>query len=54
MRLFVGMTLGGLFMIVSRAVQKFASVYDLPPPLTMTVPILLLVLAAVVVLRRSV
>jgi lipopolysaccharide export system permease protein len=53
-RLFFGMTLGGLFMIVSRTVQKFGSVYDLPPVLTIGAPILLLALAAVVVLRRSV
>jgi lipopolysaccharide export system permease protein len=53
-RLFFGMTLGGLFMIVSRAVQKFGSVYDLPSPLTISVPILLLALAAILFLRRSV
>jgi len=53
-RLFFGMTLGGLFMIVSRAVQKFGSVYDLPPPLTISVPIIVLALAAIVILRRSV
>jgi lipopolysaccharide export LptBFGC system permease protein LptF len=48
------MTLGGLFMIVSRAVQKFGTVYELPPALSISVPILLLVLAAIVILRRSV
>ena len=53
-RLFFGMTLGGLFMIVSRAVQKFGSVYELPQFLIMSVPILLLVIAAIVILRRSV
>jgi lipopolysaccharide export system permease protein len=53
-RLFFGMTLGGLFMIVSRAVQKFGTVYELPPALSISVPILALVLAAVVILRRSV
>ena len=53
-RLFFGMTLGGLFMIVSRAVQKFGTVYELPPILSISVPILLLVLAATVILRRSV
>jgi lipopolysaccharide export system permease protein len=53
-RLFFGMTLGGLFMIVSRAVQKFGTVYELPPILSISVPILVLVLAATVILRRSV
>ncbi len=53
-RLFFGMTLGGLFMIVSRALQKFGSVYDLPPPLTISVPILILAVAAILILRRSV
>lgn len=54
LRLFVGMTVGGLFMIVSRAFQKVTSVYDLPPLLTMSIPILLLGIGAVIVLRRSV
>lgn len=53
-RLFFGMTLGGLFMIVSRAVQKFGSVYELPPAIMISIPIVLLVLAAVLILRRSV
>lgn len=53
-RLFFGMTLGGLFMIVSRALQKFGTVYELPPALSISVPILVLVIVATVVLRRSV
>jgi lipopolysaccharide export system permease protein len=53
-RLFYGMTLGGLFMILSRALQKLGSVYDIPSPLTIAVPILLLAVGAVVVLRRTV
>jgi lipopolysaccharide export system permease protein len=53
-RLFFGMTLGGLFMIISRALQKLGSVFDLPSPLTIGVPILLLAVGAVVVLRRTV
>jgi lipopolysaccharide export system permease protein len=53
-RLFFGMTLGGLFMIISRAVQKFGTVYELPPILSISVPILVLVLVATVILRRSV
>ena len=53
-RLFTGMMVGGVFMIVNRAFQKMSSVYDLSPLLTMSVPLLLLGLGAVVVLRRSV
>jgi len=53
-RLFFGMTLGGLFMIVSRAAQKFGMVYELSPMLTISLPILVLVIAATVILRRSV
>jgi lipopolysaccharide export system permease protein len=53
-RLFFGMTVGGVFIIVSRGVQKFGSVYELPSPLTISVPILLLAITAVLVLRRSV
>jgi len=53
-RLFFGMALGGIFMIVNRAVQKFGSVYDLPALLTIVLPSLLLALAAILILRRSV
>jgi lipopolysaccharide export system permease protein len=53
-RLFFGMALGGLFMIVNRAVQKFGSVYDLPPVLTVVLPPLLLAIVAILILRRSV
>ena len=53
-RLFFGMTLGGVFMIVSRAFQKVSSVYDLSPLLTMSIPILLLAIGAIFVLKRSV
>ena len=53
-RLFFGMCVGGVFMIVSRALQKVASVYDFSPLLTMSVPILFLGIGAGLVLRRSV
>ena len=53
-RLFSGMILGGLFMIVSRAVQSFGSVYGFSPLLTYALPTLLLGVGAVLVLRRSV
>jgi lipopolysaccharide export LptBFGC system permease protein LptF len=35
-------------------VQKFGAVYDLPPLLTIAGPVLVLALAAILVLRRSV
>jgi lipopolysaccharide export system permease protein len=53
-RLFFGMSLGGLFMIVSRGVQKFGGAYDLPPPLTVSIPVVILAAAAILILRRSV
>ena len=53
-RLFFGMSLGGLFVIVSRGIQKFGGAYDLPAPLTVSIPIVVLVLAAILILRRSV
>ena len=53
-RLFFGMALGGMFMIVNRAVQKFGSVYDIPALLTIVLPPLLLAIAAILILRRSV
>lgn len=53
-RLFFGMILGGSFMIVSRTIQNFASVYGFSPLLAIALPILLLAFGAVVVLRRSV
>jgi len=54
LRLFIGMSVGGLFMIVNRTFLKMTSVYDLPPALMMSIPILLLAMAAVLALRRSV
>ena len=53
-RLFFGMTLGGVFMIISRAAQKFGTVYELSPLLVLSVPILVLAFLAIFVLRRSV
>lgn len=54
LRLFYGMALGGSFMVVNRAIQKFGGVYELPPSLTTSLPILLLLAGAIVALRRSV
>jgi lipopolysaccharide export system permease protein len=53
-RLFIGMSLGGLFMIVSRAMQNFGDAYGLPALLGAGLPSLALALAVVIVLRRSV
>jgi len=53
-RLFFGMVLGGLFMIISRAFQRFGDVYDLPAALTIILPPLLLSIIATLILRRSV
>ena len=53
-RMFIGMTLGGLFMIVSRALQKFGTAYEIAPPITISLPIVVLAVASILVLRRSV
>ncbi len=53
-RLFVGMTIGGAFMIINEGVQNYSSVYRLSPLLSNLVPSLLLGLAAIMALRRSV
>jgi lipopolysaccharide export system permease protein len=53
-RLFFGMTLGGTFMIASRSIEKFGAINSFPPALTILVPALVLVIAAILILRRSV
>lgn len=52
-RLFIGMTLGGLFMLINGAAQNFAAAYALPIALGTVLPSVLLTVAAVVILRRS-
>lgn len=54
MRLFFGMTVGGLYMIASRSLQKAGNVFDVPPVLSNTLPVILLALVAILALRRSV
>jgi len=54
MRLFLGMTVGGLYMIASLSIQKIGGVYDVPASITYTLPVLLLAAVAIAVLRRSV
>lgn len=53
-RLFIGMTLGGLFMLVNGAAQNLASAYALPIALSTVLPSILLTVAAIAALRRSV
>ena len=53
-RIFVGMSLGGLFMILNRAVENLAEAYAFPAIFSSAAPSLLLILIAVLSLRRSV
>lgn len=52
-RMFFGMMLGGTFMIASRSIQKVGNIYELPPVLIIMAPAALLVIAAIVILRRT-
>lgn len=52
-RLFVGMTLGSLFMLVNSAAQNFAAAYSFPVALSAAMPSAILMVVAVIVLRRS-
>jgi len=52
-RLFIGMTLGGVFMLVNAGAQNLATAYSLPVVLGASVPSAILMLVAVMVLRRS-
>lgn len=53
-RMFAGMMLGGLFMIVNRGVLNFGEAYALPAMLTNLFPPLMLAAGAVLILRRTV
>ena len=53
-RMFVGMMLGGLFMIFSRGVLNFGEAYGVPALLSNLLPALILGSGAVLVLRRTV
>ena len=52
-RLFVGMTLGGVFMLVNAAAQNLATAYTLPVALSTAIPSVVLMVIAVTILRRS-
>lgn len=54
LRIFIGMSLGGIFMIVSKAMQNFSDAYALPAYLGAGLPSVLLAVAVIVILRRSV
>ena len=53
-RMFIGMTMGGLFMLVNGAAQNLAQAYALPVALSTALPSLILMAVAVMVLRRTV
>ena len=52
-RLFIGMTLGGVFMLVNAAAQNLATAYTLPVALSTAIPSVVLMVIAVTILRRS-
>jgi lipopolysaccharide export system permease protein len=53
-RLFIGMTLGGVFMLVNGSAQNLANAYSLPVAISTALPSAVLVVIAVLVLRRTV
>jgi lipopolysaccharide export system permease protein len=53
-RIFIGMTLGGVFMLVNAAAQNFATAYALPVAISTALPSIILMFVAITVLRRSV
>lgn len=53
-RMFIGMVLGGLFLILSRMAQNLGDAYQFPALLSNGLPPLLLAMVAVYALRRSV
>jgi lipopolysaccharide export system permease protein len=53
-RLFIGMTLGGLFMLVNGGVQNLATAYSMPVAVGAVLPSAVLMLVAFTVLRRAV
>lgn len=52
-RMFLGMVLGGVFMIFTRMAQNFGDVYQFPTLLSHSLPPLLLTIAAIHFLRRT-
>jgi len=54
MRLFTGMVLGGLFMLINGTAQNLAAAYALPIALSTAMPSLVLLVVALIALRRTV
>jgi len=52
-RLFVGMTVGGLFMLVNGAAKNLATAYSLPIALSTVLPSAILMIVAILALRRT-
>ena len=52
-RLFIGMTLGGMFMLINAAAQNLATAYSLPVALSTAIPSVILMTIAITILRRS-
>lgn len=53
LRIFIGMSLGGVFMIVSKGMQNFSDAYAMPASLGAALPSVLLMVVVIVVLKRS-
>lgn len=54
LRLFIGMTLGGIFMLVNSTAQNLAEAYLLPVSISTALPSVILMITAISVLRRTV
>lgn len=53
-RMFIGMSLGGLIMIIDRAAENMGDAYSLPASLSVAGPSVLLAITVIVLLRRAV
>jgi len=53
-RLFIGMALGGVFMLINGAAQNLAAAFSLPVAFSTALPSVILMIVAVTILRRSV
>ncbi len=53
-RMFIGMTLGGIFMLVNSTAQNLAQAYALPVALSTALPSIVLMIVSVAALRRTV
>lgn len=54
LRIFIGMSLGGVFMIVNKGMQNFSDAYAVPAYLGAALPSVLLMLVIIIILKRSV